>query len=90
MSFANQALCAEYLVLQETEACRSACYMVPEEIDQEIARLKLASMGIKHRHADGGAGALPDSGERGRVGDVRRVAEVHRRHERSDTDVHNV
>ncbi len=45
MSFANQALCAEYLALQE-KRLPAAVHPVPLEIDQEIARLKLASMGI--------------------------------------------
>ncbi|HUS83159.1 MAG TPA: adenosylhomocysteinase [Dehalococcoidia bacterium] len=45
MSFANQTLCAEYLALQE-KRLPLGVHMVPEEIDREIARLKLASMGI--------------------------------------------
>jgi len=45
MSFANQALCAEYLALQEKQL-PIGVHMVPEEIDREIARLKLDSMGI--------------------------------------------
>ena len=46
MSFANQALCAEYMVRKAKEL-KKTVYGVPAEIDQEIARLKLASMGIK-------------------------------------------
>jgi len=45
MSFANQALCLEHLVLQE-KRLDVGVYPVPKEIDAEIARLKLASMGI--------------------------------------------
>jgi adenosylhomocysteinase len=45
MSFANQSLCLEYLVKQKG-AIASIVYPVPEEIDKEIARLKLRSMGI--------------------------------------------
>jgi adenosylhomocysteinase len=45
MSFANQALCVEHLVLSE-QRLEPAVYTVPVEIDQEIARLKLASLGI--------------------------------------------
>ncbi len=45
MSFANQALCAEYLALREKKLAPGV-HFVPEEIDREIARLKLASMGI--------------------------------------------
>jgi adenosylhomocysteinase len=46
MSFANQALCVEHLVLQE-QRLSPAVYTVPQDIDDEIARLKLASMGVR-------------------------------------------
>jgi adenosylhomocysteinase len=46
MSFANQALSAEYLATRE-KRLEPKVYPVPEEIDNEIARLKLASMGIQ-------------------------------------------
>jgi adenosylhomocysteinase len=45
MSFANQALGSEYLVRKGKELERQV-YPVPEEIDMEIARLKLETMGI--------------------------------------------
>jgi adenosylhomocysteinase len=45
MSFANQALSVEYLV-QHAASLERRVYAVPAPIDQEIARLKLASMGI--------------------------------------------
>jgi adenosylhomocysteinase len=45
MSFANQALSAEFMVANATSLERKV-YPVPEAIDQEIARLKLATMGI--------------------------------------------
>jgi adenosylhomocysteinase len=45
MSFANQALAAEFMVRNHATLERRV-YVVPEEIDREIARLKLASMGI--------------------------------------------
>ena len=45
MSFANQALSAEYVV-QNAASLEKKVYVVPEEIDNEIARLKLATMGI--------------------------------------------
>jgi adenosylhomocysteinase len=45
MSFANQALSAEYMVANAATLERRV-YPVPEEIDNEIARLKLATMGI--------------------------------------------
>ncbi|MGB9713049.1 MAG: adenosylhomocysteinase [Dissulfurimicrobium sp.] len=45
MSFANQALCAEYMA-KNAEKLERKVYGVPEEIDREIARLKLISMGI--------------------------------------------
>jgi adenosylhomocysteinase len=46
MSFANQALCAEYMV-QNAERLEKTVYPVPEAIDKEIARLKLKAMGIE-------------------------------------------
>ena len=45
MSFANQALGLEYLV-QNVAKLEKKVYSVPAEIDREIARLKLAAMGI--------------------------------------------
>src|SRR5437867_2889500 len=45
MSFANQALSAEYAVKNAAELERKV-YGVPDEIDREIARLKLATMGV--------------------------------------------
>jgi adenosylhomocysteinase len=45
MSFANQAFAAEYVVGHAGEL-EPKVYTVPEEIDREIARLKLESMGI--------------------------------------------
>jgi adenosylhomocysteinase len=46
MSFANQALCAEYLV-RHAKKLEKKVYSVPEKIDKEIARLKLKAMGIR-------------------------------------------
>lgn len=46
MSFANQALAAEYMV-KNAKRLEKRVYSVPEEIDAEIARLKLNAMGIK-------------------------------------------
>ncbi len=46
MSFANQALAAEYLV-KEGKGLSNDVHMVPLAIDREIARLKLKSMGIE-------------------------------------------
>ncbi|HEX3454116.1 MAG TPA: adenosylhomocysteinase [Gaiellaceae bacterium] len=46
MSFANQALSAEYAV-QNAASLERKVYAVPEEIDSEIARLKLATMGVE-------------------------------------------
>jgi adenosylhomocysteinase len=45
MSFANQALSAEFIVANAAELERKV-YVVPEEIDREIARLKLETMGV--------------------------------------------
>jgi len=46
MSFANQALSAEYLI-KNAASLSKMVYSVPEEIDREIARLKLAAMGVQ-------------------------------------------
>ncbi|HET7490018.1 MAG TPA: adenosylhomocysteinase [Acidimicrobiales bacterium] len=45
MSFANQALVAEWVV-QHAAGLEKGVYDVPVEIDKEVARLKLASMGV--------------------------------------------
>jgi len=45
MSFANQALCAEYVAQHHAELVPQV-YVVPEAIDAEVARLKLAALGI--------------------------------------------
>jgi adenosylhomocysteinase len=45
MSFANQALAVEYLVNQH-QSLENLIYPVPSEIDNEIAMLKLTSMGV--------------------------------------------
>jgi adenosylhomocysteinase len=46
MSFANQALCAKFIAERSRELDKRV-YSVPEEIDREIARLKLETMGIR-------------------------------------------
>jgi adenosylhomocysteinase len=45
MSFANQALSAEYMA-REASKLEKRVYPVPPEIDREIARLKLGTMGV--------------------------------------------
>jgi adenosylhomocysteinase len=45
MSFANQALAAEYIV-KHRRTLKARVYTIPEAIDNEIARLKLETMGI--------------------------------------------
>ncbi len=45
MSFANQALCAEHMWKNGRNLAKKV-YSVPEEIDREVARLKLASAGV--------------------------------------------
>ncbi len=45
MSFANQALCMEYLVKNKGKLAVKV-HRVPEEIDKEVARLKLKAMGV--------------------------------------------
>ncbi|MGH7866097.1 MAG: adenosylhomocysteinase, partial [Candidatus Dormibacteraceae bacterium] len=46
MSFANQALTVIHLARHHSEL-RPEVYDVPQEIDAEVARLKLASMGVE-------------------------------------------
>ena len=46
MSFANQALSAEHMAKHASELEKKV-YVVPEEIDKEIARLKLETMGVE-------------------------------------------
>jgi adenosylhomocysteinase len=46
MSFANQALCAEYMA-KNASTLESKVYDVPADIDAEVARLKLKAMGIE-------------------------------------------
>src|SRR5205085_7294050 len=45
MSFANQALCAEYMA-KNASTFEKKVYPVPVDIDKEIARLKLTAMDI--------------------------------------------
>ena len=46
MSFANQVLSAEYMA-KNAEKLEKKVYSMPEDIDKEIARLKLEAMGVK-------------------------------------------
>ena len=46
MSFANQALCAEYMA-KNASKLENKVYDVPDDIDAEVARLKLKAMGIQ-------------------------------------------
>jgi adenosylhomocysteinase len=45
MSFANQALCAEYVA--KAESLPLGVMRVPEEIDYQVASLKLQAMGLE-------------------------------------------
>jgi adenosylhomocysteinase len=46
MSFANQALSAEYMVKNHSQL-ENRVYPVPEDLDKQVARMKLESMGVK-------------------------------------------
>jgi adenosylhomocysteinase len=46
MSFANQALGAEY-ILKERKNLQNKVYIIPEEVDKQIAKLKLDALGIQ-------------------------------------------
>jgi len=49
MSFADQALCLEYIV-KNHGTLKNEVYSVPESIDGQVARLKLKAMGITIDH----------------------------------------
>ncbi|MFC1955626.1 adenosylhomocysteinase [Chloroflexota bacterium] len=49
MSFANQALCLEYMAVNKGKL-ESRVYPVPEEIDKQVARLKLSSIEVSIDH----------------------------------------
>ena len=57
MSFANQALSAEYVATHHAEL-EPRVYVVPEAIDAEVARLKLAALGINSRRHDPRTGRI--------------------------------
>jgi adenosylhomocysteinase len=46
MSFANQALSAEFMKKNAKKLTKQV-YKVPEDLDKEIARIKLKAMGVK-------------------------------------------
>jgi adenosylhomocysteinase len=46
MSFANQALSAEYMVKNHAKLDKRV-YSVPEDLDKQVAKMKLESMGVK-------------------------------------------
>ncbi len=46
MSFANQALSAEYMV-KNYKTLEKTVHKVPDEIDKQVAKLKLGSVGVK-------------------------------------------
>ena len=46
MSFANQSLCAEYM-WKNAKKLEKKVYKVPQEIDEEVAKLKLSALGVK-------------------------------------------
>jgi adenosylhomocysteinase len=46
MSFANQALASEYMVKNHSKL-EKRVYSVPEELDKQVAKMKLESMGVK-------------------------------------------
>ncbi len=64
MSFANQALCSEWMVKNHRKL-EKRVYTVPENIDREIARLKLKAMGVRDRRPHRRAGDLPQQLEPG-------------------------
>ena len=59
MSFANQALSAEWVVVERRRPSSARSTTCRSEIDDEIARLEARDDGHRHRPADGGAGEVP-------------------------------
>ncbi|MDD3840191.1 MAG: adenosylhomocysteinase [Clostridia bacterium] len=53
MSFALQALCAEYIV-KNGQGLKNVLYKVPDEIDKRVAEMKLASLGVEIDYLDPG------------------------------------
>ena len=45
MSFANQALCAEYII-KYSNSLSISVHDVPKHIDEEVGKLKLSTMGV--------------------------------------------
>lgn len=52
LSFANQALAAEYLV-QHAGNLKPKVYVLPQELDRQVASLKLKAMGVKYDRLTG-------------------------------------
>jgi adenosylhomocysteinase len=46
MSFANQALCAEFMIKNHA-TLEKRVYAVPEDLDKQVAKMKLESMGVR-------------------------------------------
>jgi len=46
MNFANQALSAEYIIKNHAGLERRV-YRIPEDLDRQVAKMKLESMGVK-------------------------------------------
>ena len=57
MSFADQALSAEYMV-KNYKTLEKRVYRVPDDLDKRVAKLKLESVGIKIDQAHAGAGRV--------------------------------
>jgi adenosylhomocysteinase len=64
ISFAAQALCVEYLVANAGEL-PTAVIDVPEQIDSEVARLKLDSLGVRIDELTGEQRVYRSAWERG-------------------------
>ena len=73
MSFANQALAAEYLY-QHADELENKVYDVPAAIDDGVARVKLETLGVEDRHPHRGADRLHEQLELLRA--ERQIAQV--------------
>ena len=58
MSFANQALCCEYIV-KNAQALGNDVHDVPENIDRMISRIKLRTLGVTIDTTDCGTEKIP-------------------------------
>ncbi len=72
MSFAGQALCVEHLV-QSAGSLSAGVLPVPDRIDEEVARLKLESLGVRDRRVARGPACISELLGTRRIGALSRT-----------------